>query len=353
MYNRSMKKVSARGWLTIVTLALLLIVMVAAWPEILKAWGLMGKVDLWVLALLIPVQLLSYYATGGIIFSYLRSKGNLADMSHGRMTRMALELNFVNHVFPSGGAAGFSYLAWILKKHKVSVARSTMSQLIRFVLTFISFVVLLVVSMLYLTFRHRIDSAIIIIGSVLVAAAIAATFIAIWLVKSRRRLERFSAWLTKLANKIIYVVTLKKVKDPVKYEVLFEFFEGIHDDYLALRRERKILLVPFLWATLANALDVALIWIAFWSLGFPLDAALLFIAFGIASIASAFSVTPGGTGVYETIMVAFLAASGVTPDVAIAGTLLARITLLAGTILFGYVFYQMTVVKYGKRPVNS
>jgi uncharacterized membrane protein YbhN (UPF0104 family) len=52
-------------------------------------------------------------------------------------------------------------------------------------------------------------------------------------------------------------------------------------------------------------------------------------------------------------MVAFLAASGVTPDVAIAGTLLARMILLSGTILFGYVFYQLTVLKYGKHSANS
>jgi hypothetical protein len=39
----------------------------------------------------------------------------------------------------------------------------------------------------------------------------------------------------------------------------------------------------------------------------------------------------------------------VPPDVAIAGTLLARVTLVLGTIIFGYVFYQLTVLKYGKR----
>jgi conserved hypothetical protein len=135
--------------------------------------------------------------------------------------------------------------------------------------------------------------------------------------------------------------------------VLLEFFDGLHDDYLAIRRERKILIKPFIWATIANILDVALLWISFWSLGYPLDPALLFIAFGIASIAGAISVTPGGAGVYEAVMVAFLAASGVTPEVAIAGTLLARVTLLAGTVLFGYVFYQLTLNKYGKRPAVS
>ena len=103
---------------------------------------------------------------------------------------------------------------------------------------------------------------------------------------------------------------------------------------------------------LANILDVGLIWVSFWALGSVVDPAVLFVAFGIASIAGALSVTPGGAGVYEAVMVAFLAATGVPPDVAIAGTLLARVILLAATIVFGYAFYQLTVFKYGKRPAE-
>ncbi len=343
-------KLSFRGWLTIITLVLLTIVIIAAWPEIVEAWGLLSEVDLWILILLIPVQFASYYATGGMIFSYLRAKGNLEDMSHWSMTRLALELNFVNHILPSGGAAGFSYLAWVLKKHKVSVSRSTMAQIIRFVLTFASFIMLLIISMLILTIEKKIDLPIILIGFALVAAAVAATWVGIWLIKSNERLRRFSAWLTKKVNGFVNWITRGKKPKVAKEEVILEFFDGLHDDYLAIRRDRKILRTPFVWATVANVLDVTLIWIAFYALGYPLDPALLFIAFGVASIAGALSVTPGGAGVYEAVMVAFLAASGVTTEVAIAGTLLARVTLLAGTILFGYVFYQMRIVKYGKRP---
>jgi uncharacterized protein (TIRG00374 family) len=288
-----------------------------------------------------------------MIFSYLRAKGNLEDMSRWSMTRLALELNFVNHILPSGGAAGFSYLAWVLKKHKVSVSRSTMAQIIRFVLTFASFILLLIVSMVILTFRDKIEAVTIIIGLALTVVAVLGTWLGIWLIKSNERLRRFSAWLTKKVNGFVRWITRGKKRKVVKEEVFLEFFDGLHDDYLAIRRERKILIKPFIWAAIANILDVALLWIAFWSLGYPLDAALLFIAFGIASIAGAVSVTPGGAGVYEAVMVAFLAASGVTPEVAIAGTLLARVTLLAGTILFGYVFYQLTIIKYGKRPADS
>jgi putative heme transporter len=346
-------KVSFRGWLTIITLVLLSVVVVAAWPEIVKAWRLLGQVNLAILWLLIPVQFFSYYATGGMIFSYLRAKGNLQDMSHWSTTRLALELNFVNHILPSGGAAGFSYLAWVLGRHKVSASRSTMAQLIRFVLTFVSFIMLLILAVIVLIFEHQIDRTIVFISIALVIAAIAALSFGIWLIKNKRHLERFSAWLTKTSNRFIAWITRGRKKNLVKGAVVLEFFEGLHDDYLAIRRDRKILIVPYIWATIANMLDVALLWIAFWSLGYPLDPALLFIAFGVASITSAISVTPGGAGVYEAVMVAFLAASGVTADVAIAGTLLARITLLAGTIGFGYVFYQLTILKYGKRTTDS
>lgn len=343
-------KLSFRGWLTIITLALLTVVVILAWPEIVSAWGIITQIDWWILLLLIPVQFMSYYATGGMIFAYLRSKGEIKDMSHWSMTRLALELNFVNHILPSGGAAGFSYLAWVLKKHGVSVARSTMSQLVRFVLTFLSFVMLLIVAILALVLAHEIDRVTVFIALILVLAAVGGTILVIWLIASKHRLERFSAWLTTKINRLVRWFTRGKKRKVVKEAMFLEFFGGLHDDYLAIRRERRILIRPFIWAIVANILDVALIWISFWALGFPLNPALLFVAFGIASIAGAVSATPGGAGVYEAVMVAFLAASGVTPDVAIAGTLLARVTLLAGTILFGYVFYQLTVIKYGNSP---
>ena len=58
--------------------------------------------------------------------------------------------------------------------------------------------------------------------------------------------------------------------------------------------------------------------------------------------------TPGGTGVYEAIMIIFLTMAGMSPDVAIAGIILTRAILLTGTIVFGYIFYQHALIKYGK-----
>ncbi|HEY8886258.1 MAG TPA: lysylphosphatidylglycerol synthase transmembrane domain-containing protein [Candidatus Microsaccharimonas sp.] len=344
-----MRKMSFRGWLTVVTFVLLIIVVVFAWPEIVKAWRLLDQVDLRILALLVPVQLFSYYATGGMIFSYLRGKGDLKNVSHWRIARIALELNFVNHILPSGGAAGFSYLGWVLGKHDVKPSRSTIAQLIRFTLTFVAFVIILVVAVVFLAADGRINRLIIILAGLIVAVCVAVIFGTIFIIGSNHRLNKFSHSLTRFANHMVNKLTRGKKPEVLKADVLPNFFGELHQDYLAVRKDARILIKPFIWAIFTNLADVALIWIAFWSLGYEVSPAILFVAFGVSSLASAVSVTPGGAGIYEAIMIAFLASSNVPADVAIAGTLLARVTLVLGTILFGYVFYQFTVLKYGKR----
>lgn len=348
-----MRKISFRGWLTIVTAVLLTVVVIGAWPELVKAWQLLDQVDLWILALLIPVQFLSYYVTGEIIFSYLRAKGELKKMSHWRMTRTALELNFVNHILPSGGAAGFSYLAWVLSKFGVKPGRSTMAQIIRFALTFLSFLALLLVAVVVLIIDHEINRTVILMSFILAVLAVGVTIGLIYIVGSEQRLIKFSGWLTRLCNTVVAKLTRGKKQNVLAPEVLLNFFDDLHKDYLGIKREKKVLIKPFIWALVANMLDVALLWISFWALGYPISPATLFVAFGVASIASAVSVTPGGAGVYEAIMIAFLASSGVPPEIAIAGTLLARISLLLLTIGFGYVFYQLTINKYGRQNTPS
>ncbi len=340
---------SFRSWVTVITLVLLGLVIYFAWPDILQAWHIASRVNWWILVLIIPVQLASYYSTGGMIFSYLNSKGNLQHASQWTIARMALELNFVNHVFPSGGAAGISYMDWLLGFHGVTPGRATIAQVIRYVVTFVSFVMLLVLAVLILILDHTIARPILVISFLMVLACIGLVVGAVSLLGSKRRLDNFSLWIVKTGNQVISWITRGRKQNSIKSKSVDAFFDDLHKDYLDIKRDKALLLKPFLWSIPANALDVFLLWIAFWALGTPIDPATLFIAFGLSGAASIVAVTPGGAGIYEAIMIAFLASSGVSPDVAIAGTLLARVTLVIGTIAFGYVFYQMTINHYGKR----
>ena len=340
---------SIRFWLTIITLALLALVVFLGWDQIVQAWGLLGQVNLWILSLMIPIQFFSYYAVGETIFYYLRSKGDLDGMSRLNMTRMSLETNFVNHIAPVPGAAGFSYLGWVLHRNGVSASRSTMAQIIRHILAFLSFFILLTVSIIVMAFDYKIDKTIIVASSAFVLITIIGVGLLVYIISNQKKLMKLSVWSVKIINKIIRLFFRRKKKNLLDQQKADTFFTELHLDYIEIIKDKKVLIRPFWWSILSVALDAVLVLIAFWALGASVNPFALFIAFGFSSIATVvFSVLPGGAGVYETIMVTFLASTGVPLDVAIAGTLLARAVMLVGAIGLGYVYYQLTVNKYGK-----
>lgn len=339
---------SARHWITIITLALLAVVVFFGWNQIMEAWKLLERVNLWIFILILPVQLLSYFMVGEILFSYLRSKGDLRKTTRWQMTRLSLESNFVNHIVPVPGAAGFSYLGWVLRRYGVSVSRSTMAQIIRLIMIFMSFVVLIVISVIALIFDNKANRTTVGVTLIFVIVSVGATSFLIYAINSKSRLIRITEKMTRFINGIICKITRGKKRQAIKPDKVESFFMEMHKDYLSIKRDKKILIKPICWAFITNIMDVLLIFIAFWSLGFIVNPAALFIAFGLSSIVAIFAATPGGTGFYEAIMIAFLASTGVPAEVAIAGTLLARATLLVITILFGYVFYQLTINQYGK-----
>lgn len=337
-----------RFWANIITFVLLALVVYFGRDQIIQAWGLMGSVNLWVFAIILPAQLFSYYAVGEVIFSYLKAKGNLQSISRWRMARIALELNFVNHIVPVPSIAGFSYLGWILKHHGVSAGRATMAQLLRFIVLFVSFVAMMLVSVIFLIFDNQANKFIISICAIFIVAVIVVMTLFIYFMGSHKRLMTMSRWVTNFTNKIVSFFTFGKKKQSLKLESIEKFFTDLHQDYLEMRTDKKILVRPFSWGLLGNILDVILVAIAFWALGYWVNPAALCIAYGVASFAGIFMATPGGVGAYEAIMIALLISTGVPAEVAIAGTLLSRATLFSATIIFGYLFYQLTINKYGK-----
>lgn len=342
-----------RTWVNIITIILLVLAVFLGREQILQAWGLMGHVNLLIFLLLIPIQFFSYYAVGEVMFSYLRSKGNLDKMSRWSMARIALELNFVNHIIPVPSVAGFSYLGWVLKRHGVGAGRATMAQVIRYVMMFASFVVLILISVIVLSLDQGVSRLTVFISGAFIVAAISSLSIIIYVIGNKKRLALISRWITIKINRIMSFMTFGKKKNTLKQKNVDGFFLDIHQDYVEIRDDKKILIRPLIWAVVNNILDVCLIWVAFQALGIYVNPAILFIAFGFSSFAAIFAATPGGSGVYEAIMIAFLASAGVPAGAAIAGTLLARVTLFVGTIVFGYIFYQLTINKYGKINQNT
>lgn len=344
---------SLRTWISIITFTLVGIIIAFSYEHLVQAWQLLSQVNIWILLLIIPVNILSYIAAGEMIFSYLRAKGAIKHISVPLLVRMSLELNFVNHVLPSGGVSGISYMSWRLNKLGISTGKATMAQAVRFAAGYAAFITLLAISVLLVTIDGDINRWIILISCTLVTVMVSATVGVIYLVKSNKRIERFSKKFSSITNRLVRRITRRKANKLLDEEKMLEFFKDMHDDYLELEKDRKVLIKPYLWGLFFTVMEIALFFITFLALGKVVNPAPILIAYGVASLAGFIVLTPGGTGAYEALMVFILSLAGVSQGGAIAGIVLARVLILIVTIGVGYVFYQLTIMKYGKKPNTS
>lgn len=339
---------SPRTIMSVLTLVVLVIVIFLSRHELVKAWGLFLNADLWLLFLLLPFQIIVYFAGGEMIFSYLRDKNLIHHISRLEQTRIALELNLVNHIFPSGGVSGISYTTWRMHKLGVSSARSTFAQVIRYVTGFLSLLILLVIAVLALAVDGKVNRYIVAASFLLIIMVLALTFGLIFIFSSKRRMQTTAAGVSKFINILVKYVTFGKKRRIMNAQKVEDFFVDMQDDFQDLANHPKLLRKPMIWGIVYTAFDVAMFTVAFMSLGVFVNPAILMVGYGVAGLAALFVFTPGGTGVYETIMIIFLSMAGTPPDLAIAGIILTRAILLTGTIVFGYIFYQHALIKYGK-----
>lgn len=345
-----MKKISIRVWISVATFVLIGVILVFSRKDLARAWHLIGQLDWWILVLIVPTVLLGYLATGEMIFSYLRFKKLIKHVSLWAQVRISLELNFVNHVLPSGGLSGVSYMNWRLGKYGVSVGRATMAQAVRYAMGFASVIVLLAISVLLVTMDGTVNRWLILMSTALVVCMVSAVVFVMYLMSNTKRISNFSHGAARFANKLVKKVTFGHVKTLVVANKVEVFLVDLTNDYASLMRDKRAMLQPFLWGFVSMLADVAVFWIVFWALGSPVNPAPILIGFGIASIAGFFVVTPGGAGAYEAVMVIVLGIAGTAQSEAIAGVVLSRVIILLVTIVGGYILYQQVVMKYGKRP---
>ena len=345
-------KVSFKTILSVVTLVMVVLILFFSRHQLEHAWHLLSQVNLWMLGAVALCTVLSYLFSGEMMFSYLRQKHAIKEVSLLTLMRVSLELNFVNHILPSGGVSGVSYANWRLGKLGVTTAKSMMSQAVRYAAGFAATIVLLMISLVVVTIDGNVNRWIISMSALLVIGMSGAVSLFVYVVKSRSRIHRFGDWLQRTTNRLARVATRGRKRKIIKADNIVKLFDDLHRDYIELNRDKSVLAQPFIWALLFIASDIAIFFLTFLALGAVVNPAAILIAYSLASLAGFAIVTPGGAGAYEALMVMVLVTAGMQQGEAIASVVLARVIILLITIGIGYIFYQLTLNKYGKRAAD-
>jgi uncharacterized protein (TIRG00374 family) len=342
-----------RHWklvLNLVTLIALVVVIYAARDQVAQTFKDLGKVNGWALLLLIPVELLNYHAQAKLYQGLFATVGN--KLSYKYLFRASLELNFVNHVFPSGGVTGLSYFSLRLREgDKLTGAKATLVHVAKLMLMFLSFEILILIGVFWLAAFGRASNLVILIASSLSTLLLVGTVAFFYLLGSKTRIKNFVAGLTKVLNRIIQIVRPRH-PETINIDSTRKVLDDFHGNYEILRKDYRQLKAPFWYSMLANVTEVGAVYVVFMAFDQFVNIGAVILAYAIANFAGLISVLPGGIGIYEALMTTVLATAGTPAGVSLPIIIMYRLLNTLIQIPPGYYFYLKTL-REGNQPKGA
>ena len=337
-------RVNKKNWrklLTIATILALLIFIITSGGHIIDTFRGLRKADLWVLWLMIPLEVLNYYAQTLLYRDALKTMGY--KITSKFLYRFSLELNFIATLLPSAGLSAVSYTNLRLKSQSVSGADATLLHLIKTISVFISFLALLVLGILLMALGGKASSIIILFASVVITILVILTGGAFFIVGSDKRIDGFFTWVTLFLNKVVKTFR-PRIHEAINIVRAKKVFNDLHNSYMLFRNDPSQFKSPFLWGLLANFTEVAVLYVVYIAFGHWINPGVIILAYAVANLGGFLSVLPGGVGVYESLMTIVLATAGVSASLSLPVTITYRILNTIIQIAPGYVLYQKALI---------
>jgi uncharacterized protein (TIRG00374 family) len=331
------------GWklaLTIITLVALAALCYFARDQIVETFHNFGEVNNYALVFMLVGQAINYVSYGKMyvrLFEILNEK-----IEFKNMLRVVLELNFVNNIFPSGGVSSFSYFGVRMKAEGVSTGKSTLVQMMRFILTFVSFQVLLFLGLVILAIGGSANGLTLLVGGSLATCLFIGTLVVAYIVGSKRRINAFFTFLTRAFNRLIHVFR-RAHPETINIARVEKVFTELHENYMLLKNDPKVLKRPLWFALWANIGEIITIYVVFVAFGQWVNPGAVIIAYAVANFAGLISVLPGGVGIYEALMTGVLAAAGVPAGTSLPVIVMYRILNMTLQLTPGYYFYHKSI----------
>lgn len=334
-----------RNWkllLNVVTLVALALLIYALRDQIAATLDQLGRVNTWALLLMIPIEVVNYHAQTRLYQRLFDSVGN--HLPYKFLFKMSLELNFVNHVFPSGGVTGISYFGMRLRDGgDITGGKATLIQIMKLALTFLSFEVLIIFGLLSLAIMGRANNLTILVAGSLSTLLLVGTGVFIYVAGNRQRIQAFSSGSTKALNRVIQLVRPRH-PETISVERVTKVFDDFHDSYSQLRTRPGELKAPLWYALLMNITEIAALYVVFVAFGHYVNVGAVILAYAVANFAGLVSVLPGGVGIYEALMTAVLATTGVPASVSLPVIVMYRVLNTVIQLPPGYYLYHRNLI---------
>lgn len=353
MYNTDMTETTTRQskksrWkliLNVVTVLVLALLVYGSRDQLGQTLSNLSRINGWILLLIIPIEVLNYHAQAKLYLHLFWIAGT--KMAYKYLYRTALELNFVNYVFPSGGAAGTSYFGLTVRDgRKVTGGQATLVHLIKMATVFISLEILIAFALLSLAISNSVNGLLLLTAAVLSTVVLLVTIAFPYIIGSKKRINSLVTGTTAILNKIIHYLR-PHTPETINMTAAIETLNDFHDNYNQLKSKWRQLKTPLLYALMANATEILALYVVYIAFGEYVNIGAVILAYAVANFAGLISVLPGGVGVYESLMIAVMASAGVPPGISLPVTVTFRVVSTALQVPAGYFLYQSTMQRRG------
>ncbi len=293
--------------------AILLVVEYLVIPQIAgarKTLHLLSQANYWLIPLAIVAEALSLFSYAKLTSAVLpQPQPSLKSLAKVDLSGLA-----VSHVLPGGTASGAGLTVRLLNGLGVrgtdaGVALATQGIGSAVVLNVILWLALIISLPLFgFNTLYLIVAA---LGIVLMALVIALVL----------TLTRGNQRLVDLVDKIIGKIPfLNRIQSPLHAGII-----RAGERIRALVGDRVLLKKAVTWAACNWLFDALSLWIMLLAFGSVVNPDALLVSYGIANVAAAIPITPGGLGVVEGIMIPLITGFGTTRGIAILGVLSYRL----------------------------
>ncbi|MGX7681185.1 lysylphosphatidylglycerol synthase transmembrane domain-containing protein [Jatrophihabitans sp. DSM 45814] len=292
-------------------LAILLVVEYVLMPQIAgarKTIHLLSGINIWWLITGLLAEVASLLAYSRLSQRMLR----WAPLSYPRMLQIDMSTLAVSHVVPAGALVGVGLGYRLLVRAGVPSSRVVTGKTLQTVGSAVVLNLILGIGLIAALALHGGDA---LYGQVAAVGVLLMLLVTIATVLILRRERRMTDLVTRLLARLPHV-------DPDSGRRLIE---SLASTLRLLGTDRAFLRQTLLWASSNWLLDALALWCSVRAFGHSLGPVGLIVAYGLANVAAALPLTPGGLGIVEGILVPTLVAFQTTRGIAILGVLTWRL----------------------------
>lgn len=340
-----------RNWkliVNVVTVVVLAVLIFLIRDQIVETFKNLTKVNWHILVLILPLTVIGYHAQTKMYQDMFKLLGH--KLHYKFMLRVALELNFVNQVFPSGGVSGISYFGVRMRSADITATQASLVQIMKLLLLFISFEVLLAAGLLILALDGQANDLMLLLAGSITTLLILGTAGFVAIIGSERRIHATFTGITRVINKILRIF---HKADTISVERAERIVKDLHHNYKVIEARYLDLRAPLMWAMLINASAILSIYAVYVAFGSWVNLGAIILAYSVANFAGLVSVLPGGAGIYEALMTGVLVAGGIPAALSLPVTVMFRVLSTLIQLPPGYILYHQNMRRTGNTPLDQ